>query len=69
MPKEGITIAAPRNIPFGTVLEIESIGTRVVQDRTALKFNGRIDLYFESHESAKRFGKKTLRVRKLEKND
>jgi len=61
-PKEGITVAAPRSIPFGTVVEIEGVGRRIVQDRTAKRFDGRWDIYFDSHQEAKRFGKKKLKI-------
>lgn len=62
VPKAGITCAAPRNIPFGTILEIEGVGRRVVQDRTALRFGDRVDIFFPSHKEALKFGKKQLRV-------
>lgn len=61
MPQAGVTIAAPRAIPFGTKLNIQGVGTRVVQDRLAKRFDDRIDVYFASHAEAKRFG-----IRKLE---
>ncbi len=61
-PRHGVTIAAPRSIPFGTVLEIEGIGRRVVQDRAALAYDRRIDLFVRSHTEAKRFGTRQLRV-------
>lgn len=62
IPKQGITVAASRRIPFGTVIAIEGLGTRVVQDRLARKYDSRIDVYFNSHQKAKQFGKRTLRV-------
>jgi 3D (Asp-Asp-Asp) domain-containing protein len=59
---EGVTIAAPRSIPFGTKLVIDSIGVRVVQDRLAKKFDDRIDVFMADHNKALRFGRKTLTV-------
>lgn len=58
--QEGVSVASP--LPFGTVIEIEGIGERVVQDRTAdyiaEKYNNKvIDIYFNSHEAAEKFGK------------
>jgi 3D (Asp-Asp-Asp) domain-containing protein len=66
-PKECITVAAPRAIPFGTVVEIEGVGRRVAQDRTSKRFEGRWDIYFEDHRKALEFGKRTLRIRIYEK--
>lgn len=62
MPKEGVTVAAPREIPFGTVLRIAGVGDRIVQDRLHQRFDRRIDIYFNNHQDAKRFGLKKLRV-------
>src|SRR5258706_12388663 len=62
MPKPGVTIAAPRSIPFGTILEIPGVGRRVVQDRLALRYDNRIDVFVRSHTEAKRFGTKKLSV-------
>lgn len=59
---EGVTIAAPRSIPFGTKLYIEGVGIRIVQDRLAKKYDNRIDVFFNSHEKALKFGKKRLTV-------
>lgn len=61
-PKQGITCAASRNIPFGTQLLIEKVGKRTVQDRLAKKYDNRIDIFFDSHDAALRFGKKQLKV-------
>lgn len=63
--KEGVTIAAPRRIPFGTKLKIEGVGERIVSDRLAIRYDDRIDVFFNSHEKAKQFGIKKLKVEKL----
>lgn len=61
--KEGVTIAAPRAWQFGTIVRIDGVsGTRVVQDRTARRFDGRVDVFFSRHEDAKRFGISRRRV-------
>lgn len=65
MPKQGVTCAAPRRIPFGTRLHIEGVGVRVVQDRLSRKFDHRIDVFFASHKEARKFGKRTLHVKAL----
>lgn len=63
-PKEGVTCAASRRIPFGTVLSIEGLGVRVVQDRLSLKQDKQhIDIYFDSHQQAKQFGRRQLTVK------
>ena len=54
-PREGITIAAPRAIPLGSAITINS-HTYTVEDRTAQRYDGRFDIYFRSHAEAKRFG-------------
>jgi 3D (Asp-Asp-Asp) domain-containing protein len=62
MPKAGVTIAAPRWIPLGTILDIRGIGRRIVQDRLAIRYDNRIDIFMRSHSEAKRFGIKKLLV-------
>jgi 3D (Asp-Asp-Asp) domain-containing protein len=65
---EGITVGADWSIiPKGTVIEIEGLGERIVQDKPAKwivdKYDGKIlDLYFSSHEEALKFGKQELEV-------
>lgn len=65
---EGVHCASP--LPLGTVVEIEGLGVYEVQDRTASwvaeKYNDKIiDIYFENHEDALKFGKKTARVKEV----
>ncbi len=56
------TVAAPRSIPLGTRVYIESVGYRIVEDRTAKRFNGRWDLFVASKEEALMWGKKDLKI-------
>ena len=56
-PKQGITVAASRSIPFGTKVLIDG-HTYIVQDRLAKRFDNRIDVYFNNHRDALVFGKK-----------
>ena len=65
-PVEGRTVAASRSIPLGTRIHIEGIGWRIVEDRTAKRFDGRVDVYFRSHAEALRFGKqqRTIKINK-----
>lgn len=54
-PKQGIAVAAPRNVPLGSIITIN--GHRyTAEDRTAARYDGRFDIYFRSHEQAKQFG-------------
>lgn len=65
MPKTGITVAAPRSIPFGTRVKIEGVGIRIVQDRLAKRYDHRIDLFMSNHKQALAWGKRKLRVQIL----
>ena len=62
MPVEGVTVAASRKIPFGTVLQIEGVGRRIVQDRLAKRYDDRVDVFFTKHDDAKKFGIRKLNV-------
>lgn len=59
-PVVGITIAAPRNIPFGTKVMV--LGQEyIVQDRLSRKYPRRWDIYVgsdkDAHKRAKELGK------------
>lgn len=54
-------VACPRTIPFGTTVYIGN-NTYICTDRTALRFNGRYDIFMDSYEEALSFGKQTLWV-------
>jgi 3D (Asp-Asp-Asp) domain-containing protein len=55
-----VTVAGPRSVPLGTWVEITLPGRapvrKRVEDRTAKRYDGRWDLFFPDHVSAKRFG-------------
>lgn len=66
--KEGVHVASP--LPFGTTVMIEGLGMYEVQDRTARwvakKYNNKIiDIYFESHSDALKFGKQKRNVKQV----
>lgn len=62
--KEGVTIAADWDVlPPGTQVEIQGIGTRKVQDRGGAIRGNRIDIYFETHGQALKFGVQEVRLR------
>lgn len=62
----GRTIAMSKNYKFGTKIEIEGYGIFVVEDRGGAIQGTRIDMFFNTHEEALRFGKKQLRFRIIE---
>lgn len=67
-PKQGITIAAPQWLKFGTRLRIEGFTNEfIVQDRMHKRYRrGRyIDIFMNSHAAAKKFGRRELKVAKI----
>ena len=66
VPAVGRICAAPPEYPFGTVFDVEGMGEYVVQDRGSAIVGNKLDLLFESHADAKKFGRKDLEVRILE---
>jgi len=52
VPQRYVTVAGPRAVPLGARVYIEGIGMRRVEDRTALRFDGRWDVYVGSDKSA-----------------
>ena len=64
-PVAGVTVAAPRTVPFGTRVWIEGVGVRIVQDRLSVRYEGRWDVFMPSHQAAKKFGKRRVRVEVL----
>ena len=62
--KEGITIATDWTVlPVGTEVEIQGIGTRIVQDKGGAIRGNRIDIFFENHRDALNFGVREVLVR------
>ena len=59
----GRTIAAPKNYPFGTKIEIAGMGTYVVEDRGGAITGNKIDIYFDSHQEALQFGRRQLQIK------
>lgn len=52
----GITIAAGKNIPFGTLIYIPTLGWRTVEDRGSRIKGNRIDVCFNTREEAIAWG-------------
>ncbi len=68
-PAVGRICAAPPEYAFGTVLDVESYGEYVVQDRGGAITGNKLDLLFEDkgdisgHQRALEFGRKPLKVK------
>ena len=58
----GVTIAAPRNIPFGTWIHIQDLGWRRVDDRGGKIRGNRLDLCVQTQKEALRWGRRRVRV-------
>ena len=53
------TIAAPSKYAFGTKFVLDGYGTFYVEDRGGAIKNNRLDRYFDTHQEALNWGKKT----------
>ena len=60
-------IAAPRTLPFGTVILIPGYGRAAVKDRGGAIKGNRLDVYFSTHQEALEWGRQTLQVQIWEK--
>ena len=61
--EEGVTIAADWSVYSpGTILYIEGIGERTVQDRGGAIKGNAVDIYFEDHDEALVFGRQAVRL-------
>ena len=60
----GRTIAAPKEIPFGTKISING-HVYTVEDRGGAIKGNRIDIYFETHEEALKFGVQNVEIFKV----
>jgi len=61
----GVTVAAGKELPFGTELYIKGIGKRIVQDRGAAISRGHIDIAVKTQAEAIRFGRRHVLVKIL----
>ncbi len=62
MPVVGRTIAAPRSLPYGSLVSLPGIGTRRVEDRPSRRYGSRYDLFMKSHKEAKKFGIRRMKA-------
>ena len=58
----GITIAAPKHIPFGTWVHLQGIGWRRVDDRGKRITGNKIDICFHTRKSALQWGRRKIKV-------
>lgn len=56
----GRTVAMSSSYSFGTKIEIQGLGTYVVEDRGGAIQSNRIDIYFDTHQEALNFGRRTV---------
>jgi len=61
--KANHTIAAPSTYKFGTKIEIAGMGVYTVEDRGGAITGNKLDIYFNSHSEALKFGRKQLQIR------
>jgi hypothetical protein len=65
--RDGTIAADTRYYPFGTRMYIPGYGYGVVSDRGgAIKGKDRLDIYFDDHEDALRWGRRRVKVRILD---
>ncbi len=64
-PAVGLIVAAPPDMPFGTVLEIPGYGRCRVQDRGGAITGNRLDILFATHQEAKQWGVQELMVKEI----
>ncbi len=62
VPAQGKLIAAPKSIPFGTRIFVPGYGVATVQDRGKAIRGDRLDVLFETHAEAVRFGRRKVTV-------
>jgi 3D (Asp-Asp-Asp) domain-containing protein len=66
--KRGMVAVDPKIIPLGTQVEIKDIGLFIAEDTGGKIKGNRIDIYFETKEEAKDFGRQVIWVRMLGSN-
>ena len=66
--KKGMIAVDSKIIPLGTQIEIKDIGLFIAEDTGGKIKGNRIDIYFETKEEAKDFGRQVIWVRMLGSN-
>jgi 3D (Asp-Asp-Asp) domain-containing protein len=67
--EKGMIAVDTKIIPLGTKIEIKDMGFFVAEDTGGKIKGNRIDIYFDTKEEAKDFGRKTIWVRVLGDNN
>lgn len=67
--KEGRTVACPKSMEFGTKLYIDGFGYRVCEDRGGAIKTGKLDVYVDDLNKARKLGRQMLGVEILGKDD
>ena len=62
----GKIVAAPKSIPFGTVLDIPGYGVNTVEDRGGAIKGNKLDVLFPTHQEALNWGVQELTVTFME---
>lgn len=60
------TVAMPKAYSFGTKIEIKNLGEFVVEDRGGAINGNKLDIYFNTHQEALNWGRRTVYVRVIE---
>ena len=68
-PAEGKLIAAPRNYPFGTVMDVPGYGRAAVEDRGGAIEGNKLDLLFPTHQEALEWGRQYVTVKVWRQKD
>ena len=61
----GRTVAMSSSYSFGTKIEIQGMGTYIVEDSAGAIKGNRIDIFFSNHQKALDFGRKTVYLKVL----
>ena len=61
--REGIIAVDPEVIPYGTLIEIKEVGYFTAEDCGSKIQGNRIDIYFDSKQEAKQFGRQGIWLR------
>lgn len=63
----GKLVAAPKELPFGTVLDVPGYGVASVEDRGGAIKGRKLDVLFATHNEALQWGVKELEIYKISK--
>lgn len=60
--RPGVTVAAPKHVPFGTKVIVPGHGLRVVEDRGGAIKGNKIDICFARRVDALQFGRRNIEI-------